>query len=96
MMNGNFKGGMDSVVMMSDDPIDSRYLQRCTDDGYLSLEHASVRGKPIREKGRFGCVDTPVRDADWSVEYSVGPIPVGDTRIDYLKDPVDNQLTPRH
>ena len=88
-MNGNFKGGMDSVVMRSDDPVDSRYLQRCTDDGHRSLEHASVRGKPIREKGRFGCVDTPVRDADWSVEYSVGPIPVGDTRIDYLRDPVD-------
>ena len=50
---------------------------------------ASVRGKPIREKGRFGSVDTPVRDADWSVEYSVGLIPVGDIRIDYLKDPVD-------
>ena len=88
-MNGNFKGGMDSVVMMSDDPVDSRYLKRCTDDGYVSLEHASVRGKPIREKGRFGCVDTPVRDADWSVEFSVGPIPVGDTRIDYLRDPID-------
>ena len=48
-----------------------------------------MRGKPIREKGRFGCVDTPVRDADWSVEYSVGLIPVGDIRIDYLRDPVD-------
>ena len=46
MMNGNFKGGMDSVVMMIDDPEDSRYLKRCTDDGYVSLEHASVRGKP--------------------------------------------------
>ena len=34
-------------------------------------------------------MDTPVRDADWSVEYSVGLIPVGDIRIDYLRDPVD-------
>ena len=50
-----------------------------------------MRGKPIREKKRFGCVDTPVRDADWSVEYSVGPSPVGDTRIDYLRDPVDRR-----
>ena len=32
---------------------------------------------------------TPVRDADWSVEYSVGLIPVGDIRIDYLRDTVD-------
>ena len=89
-MNGNFKGGIDSVVMRSDDPVDSRYLQRCADDGHRSLEHASVRGKPIREKGRFGCVDTPVRDADWSVEYSVGPVPVGTQLTE------DNQLTPRY
>ena len=34
-------------------------------------------------------MDTPVCDADWSVEYSVGFIPVGDIRIDYLRDPVD-------
>ena len=34
-------------------------------------------------------MDTTVRDADWSVEHSVGLIPVGDIRIDYLRDPVD-------
>ena len=34
-------------------------------------------------------MDTPVCDADWSVEYSVGFIPVGDIRIEYLRDPVD-------
>ena len=62
--------------------LDSCYLQRCADDG-----HRSLGGKLIRENGRFGCVDTPVRDADWSVEYSVSPIPVGDIRIDYLRDP---------
>ena len=76
-------------TVWSDDPVDSRYLQRCADDGHRSLEHGSVRGKPIRENGRFGCVDTSVRDADWSVEYLVGPIPVGDIRIDYLRNPVD-------
>ena len=88
-MNENFKGGINNVMIMINDPVDSRYLQRCADNGYRSLAHASVRGKPIREKERFGCVDTPVRDADWSVEYSVGLIPVGDIRIDYLRDPVD-------
>ena len=36
----------------------------------------------------------PVRDADWLFEYSVSLIPVGDIRIDYLRDPVDRgQLT---
>ena len=34
-------------------------------------------------------MDTLVRDADWSVEYSVGLIPDGDIRIDYLRDLVD-------
>ena len=88
-MNENFKGDINNVMIRSNDPVDSRHLQRCADNGHRSLTHASVRGKPIREKGRFGCVDTPVRDADWSVEYSVGLIPVGDIRIDYLRDPVD-------
>ena len=88
-MNENFKGGINNVMTRSNDPVDSCHLQRCADNGHRSLAHASVCGKPIREKGWFGSVDTPVRDADWSVEYSVGLIPVGDIRIDYLRDPVD-------
>ena len=88
-MNENFKGGINNVMIRSNDPVDSRHLQRCTDNGHRSSAHASVRGKPIWEKGRFGSVNTPVRDADWSVEYSVCLIPVGDIRIDYLRDPVD-------
>ena len=88
-MNGNFKGGMDNMLMRSDDPVYSRYLQRCADDGHRSLKYASVPGKPIRAKGQFECVHTPVRDADWLVDYSVGPIPVGEIRIDYLRDQAD-------
>ena len=34
-------------------------------------------------------MDTPVRDADWSVECSVGLSPVGDIRIEYIKDTVN-------
>ena len=83
-MNENFKGGINNVMIRSNDPIDSHHLQRCADNGHRSLAHVSVRGKPIREKGRFGSVDPPVHD-----EYSVGLIPVGDIRIDYLRDPVD-------
>ena len=88
-MNENFKGGINNVMIRSNDPVDSRHLQRCTDNGHRSSAHVSVRGKPIREKGRFGYVNTPVRHADWSVEYSVCLIPVGDIRIGYLRDPVD-------
>ena len=36
-------------------------------------------------------MDTPVRDADWPVEYSVGLSPVGEIRIGYLRDPVDRR-----
>ena len=88
-MNENFNGGINNVMMRNKDPVDSRYLQRGADNGHRSLALASVHGKPIREKGRFGCVDTPVHDADWPVSYSVGPISVGDISIDYLRDPVD-------
>ena len=88
-MKEKIKGGKNNVMIRSNDPVDSRHLQRCADNGRRSLAHAPVRGKPIREKGRFGCVDTPVRNADWSVKYPVGRIPVGDIRIDYLRDPVD-------
>ena len=42
--------------------------------------------KPIRDRGRFGCSDSPVCDADWSDERSVGVSPVGDVRIEYTGD----------
>ena len=59
------------------------------DNRHWSWTRASVCGKPIREKGRFGCLDTSVRDADWSDECSVVLSPVGDIRIEYIGDPVD-------
>ena len=46
------------------DTVYSRGLQRCADGHHSSLAHASASDKPIREKGRFGYVDTPVPDAD--------------------------------
>ena len=60
-MNENFKGGINNVMLRNNDPVDSRDHQRCVDNRHWSWTHASVRGKPIREKGRFGCMDTPVR-----------------------------------
>ena len=57
-MNENFNGGINNVMISNNDPVDSRHLQRCADNGHQSVTHASVRGKPIREKGRFRCVDT--------------------------------------
>ena len=31
-------------------------------------------------------LDSPVRDADWSDERSVGVSPIGDVRIEYIGD----------
>ena len=58
-MNENFKGGINNVMLRNNDPVDSHYHQRCVDNRHWSWTHASVRGKPIRENGRFGCVVTP-------------------------------------
>ena len=88
-MNEIFKGGLNNVMHMYYDPVDSRYHQRRVDNRHWSWTRASVCGKPIREKGRFGCLDTSVRDADWSDECSVVLSPVGDIRIEYIGDPVD-------
>ena len=79
----NFKGGINNVRNRSNDPVDSRHLQRCAD-----IAHWHTR-QCVPNRSGFGCVDTPVCDADWSVVCSVGFIPVGDIRIDYLRDPVD-------
>ena len=37
-------------------------------------------------KGRFGCLYSPVRDADWSDVRSVDISPVGDVWIKYIGD----------
>ena len=88
-MNRNFKGGMDNVMIEYNDTVDSRGLQRCADGHRSSLAHASARDKPIREKGRFGYVDTPVPDADWLYRCAVLFVPVGDVRIGYIRSAVD-------
>ena len=60
-MKENFKGGIHNVMIRHNDPVDSRHLQRCADNGHRSLAHTSVRGKLIREKGRFGCGHSGLR-----------------------------------
>ena len=67
-MNQNFKGGRDIVMIEYNDTVDSRGVQRCADGHHSSLAHASACDKPIREKGWFGYVDTPVPDADLVVQ----------------------------
>ena len=90
-MNWNFKGGTNNVMIKYNDMVDSRTLQQCTDDNHSSLAHTSARDKPIREKGRFGYVDTPVPDADSLYRCTVRFVPVGDIRIGYLRSAVDRE-----
>ena len=86
MMNENFKGGVNNVMLRNKDPVDSRYHQRCVDNKHEMGTHASVNNKPIRVKGRFACLFSPVRDADWSDVRSVDLSPVGDVWIEYIGD----------
>ena len=91
MMNENFKGGLNNVMPRNKDPVDSSYHQRCVDNRLWPGTRASVYEKPIRERGRFGCLDSPVRDADWSDVCSVDLSPVGDVRIEYIGDEFDQE-----
>ena len=93
-MTGNFNCGMNNMLSRSIDLVDRRYLQWRADDGHRSLTHVLVPDKPIRERGRFGCANTSVRDADWLVDHSVGPIPVGEIRINYIRDPANRGQSP--
>ena len=46
-----------------------------------------MNNRPIRVCGRFGCLYSPVRDADWSDILSVGVSSVGtDVWIEYIGD----------
>ena len=88
-MTGNFNCGRNNMLSRSIDLVDRHYLQWRADDGLRSLTHVSVPDKPIRERGRFGCANTPVRDADWLVDHSVGEI-----RINYIRDLADRGQSP--
>ena len=91
MMNENFKGGLNNVMLRNKDPVDSRYHQWCVDNRHETGTRASVYKKPIRVRGRFGCLNSPVRDADWSDVCSVDLSPVGDVRIEYIGDESDQE-----
>ena len=76
-MKGDFKGGLDKVMLRKKAPVDSRYHQRGGDNRQVRRTRASVDNRPIRVWGRFGFLYSPVRDADWSDVLSVGGGPVG-------------------
>ena len=86
-MKENFKSGLNKVMLMKKAPVDSRYHQRGGDNRQVRKTRASVDNRPIRVWGRFGCLYSPVRGADWSDVLSVGGGPVGkDVWIGYIGD----------
>ena len=83
----NFKGGLNNVMLTHKAPVDSSHHLRGEDNRRLKWTRASVNNKPIRVWGWFGCLYSPVRDADWSAVRSVGVNPVQkDVRIEYIVD----------
>ena len=85
-MKENFKGGLNKVMIMNKAPVDSRYHQRGGDNRQVRRTRASVNNRPIRVWGRFGCLYSPVRDADWLDVLSVGGSPVGKDFWTELRD----------
>ena len=86
-MKEDFKGGLNKVMLMKKAPVDSRYHQRGGDNRQVRRTRTSVDNRPIRVWGRFGCLYSPVRGADWSDVLSVGGGPVGkDVWIGYIGD----------
>ena len=83
----NFKGGLNNVMLMNQAPVDSGYHQQGRDNRRVKWTRTSMNNNPIRVWGRFGCLCSPVCDADWSDVRSVGVSPVGkDVWIEYIGD----------
>ena len=64
----NFQGGVNNVMLWNKDPVDSRYHQRCMYNKHEMGTYASVN-RQISVKGQFGCLYSPVHDADWLDGY---------------------------
>ena len=82
-----FNSGLDNVMVTHKDPVDNNHPLRGEDNRWLRRTRAPVYSQPIRVWGRFGCLDSPVCDADWSAVRSVGVRPVRkDVRNEYIGD----------
>ena len=64
----NFQGGVNNVMLRNKDPVDSRYHQRCMYNKHEMGTYASVN-RQISVKGQFGCLYSPIHDADWLDGY---------------------------
>ena len=57
MINENFKGGVNNVMLRNKDPVDSRYHQRCVDNTH-DADGDTLRNKdPVDSRYHQQCVD---------------------------------------
>ena len=68
-MKEKFKDGLNKVMLVDKAPVDSHDHQRGGDNRQVRRTRASVDNRPIRVAGRFGCLYSPVHDADWLDGY---------------------------
>ena len=82
-----FNSGLDNVMVTHKDPVDNNQPLWGEDNSCLRQTRALVYSQPIRVWGRFGCLDSPVRGADWLAVRSVSVRPVRkDVRNEYIGD----------
>ena len=94
-MTEKFKDVLNKVMLVIKAPVDSHDLQRGGDNGQVRETRASVDNRPIRVEGRFGCLYSPVKGADWLDVLSVGGGPVGkDVWIGYIGDGFSQYQSP--
>ena len=64
-MNENFKGGINNVMFRNNDPVDSRYHQRCADNRRLiDIGHGHTRQCVANRSGRRGGSDV------WTLRFA--------------------------
>ena len=68
-IKANFKGDVNKVMLRSKDPVDSRYHQWCVDIDDHEMGTCASVNREISVKGRFGCLYSPVHNADWLDGY---------------------------
>ena len=83
----DFKDVLNKVMLGNKAMMNSHDIQRGEDNGQVRAARASVDIRPIRVRGRFGCLCRPVQGADWLDVRSVDGSPVGtDVWIEYIGD----------
>ena len=83
----DFKDILNNVMLGNKAKMNSHDIPWGEDNGQVRAARASVDIRPIRVRGRFGCLCRPVQGADWLDVRPVDGGPVGtDVWIEYIGD----------